>query len=367
MKKRFVFVITTLLLISGSIFYMTKKNIIFAENLDETYTYIIGKSNVAVYKDTSPSQVTPESGLSNTTPATSDDLSSIPKVYIQDANGEILGEYQTIIVDGEAYLYFPETIITRSTPLPTIADPIYGEIVPIYIVSSVPSRMAVYAKDYITDHSSNPFPAYLLPLDPADKTLFLGSINSNFYESTPTGSSDSKRSAFILIPEKTMETTTSTTTTEEPTTTSVTTTEEPTTTESTSTTTASTSPTTTETPTASTAASTTTTTTETTASSTATTESTTSTTATTTTEATTTASTTSTTAAPTTSTSTTEAGTTHSVTTRPSDPKTSGTTTSSKPKKSGLPSTGDETGIWLAVLGGFTLLTAAYYYRKAQA
>lgn len=162
-------------------------------------------------------------------------------------------------------------------------------------------------------------------------------------------------------------TTTTTTTTTTSTTTTTTATTTPTTTESTSTTTASTSPTTTETTTASTAASTTTTTTETTASSTATTESTTSTTATTTTEATTTASTASTTVAPTTSTSTTEAGTTHSVTTRPSDPKTSGTTTSSKPKKSGLPSTGDETGVWLAVLGGFTLLTAAYYYRKAQA
>ena len=139
-----------------------------------------------------------------------------------------------------------------------------------------------------------------------------------------------------------------------------------TTTESTSTTAASTSPTTTETTTASTAASTTTTTTETIASSTATTESTTSTTATTTTEATTTASTASTTAAPTTSTSTTEAGTTHSVTTRPSNPKTSGTTTSSKPKKSGLPSTGDETGIWLAVLGLVSVTFAGICYRYSK-
>lgn len=158
----------------------------------------------------------------------------------------------------------------------------------------------------------------------------------------------SKVAEKTIVNKQVATTTTTTTTTSTTTTTTATTT--PTTTESTGTTTASTSPTTTET----------------TASSTATTESTTSTTATTTTEATTTASTTSTTAAPTTSTSTTEAGTTHSVTTRPSDPKTSGTTTSSKPKKSGLPSTGDETGIWLAVLGGFTLLTAAYYYRKAQ-
>lgn len=176
--------------------------------------------------------------------------------------------------------------------------------------------------------------------------------------------STSKVAEKTIVNKQVATTTTTTTTTSTTTTTTATTT--PTTTESTSTTTASTSPTTTETTTASTAASTTTTTTEITASSTATTESTTSTTATTTTEATTTASTTSTTAAPTTSASTTEAGTTHSVTTRPSDPKTSGTTTSSKPKKSGLPSTGDETGVWLAVLGGFTLLTAAYYYRKAQ-